>query len=348
MNLQHASHERGQIVVLFALSLVAIIGMVGLVLDSGGAFAQRRTEQNAADLAALAAANDLISNQGDADWHGTARAIARENGYENGVNGASVQVTCANCPGQGLDAAIDGVQVTVSITAPHQNNFSAIMGMPTWDISATATSKTGWANTAHGPGPFIVSEDAFNAGGDPIHCTDEADLCDLEHADDDTPAVWSEFTWTDFGYDLPGAPCPPDGEPFEMGNVNDSDLQDYMDGSADFSVTLEFGCYIAQHNLGIMNNIITRLQCLTYGDDDPPCDDSGAPAPVTFPVPIVDAEGKYTGWASFVMTSATPNGANGLITGYFETGRILAQLDVLGAGFGDSTFGSAYVIQLVN
>jgi Flp pilus assembly protein TadG len=333
MDLPQNSRERGQMLVLFALSLVGIIGMVGLVLDSGSAFAQRRSQQNAADVAALAAANDLIANLGDANWVGTAQQIATQNGYTDSVNGASVTVSCVNCPGQILDASVDGVQVTVDITAPHRNNFASVMGMATWDVSTTATSKTGWANTAHAPGPFIVSEDAFSEGGDPVHCTADDDTCDLEHADDDTPQVWSEFTWTDFGYDLPGAPCPPDGEPFEMGNVNDDDLQDYMDGQADFDVTLEFGCYIAQHNLGVMNNIVARLE---------------AAAPMTFPVPIVDEEGKYVGWASFVMTGADASGENSTITGYFETGRILAQLDVSGAGFGDSTFGSAYVIQLVN
>ena len=348
MDAQHHSRERGQMLVLFALALVAIIGMVGLVLDSGGAFAQRRSKQNAADVAALAAANDLIANQGDADWVATAANIATQNGYTHTVNGATVEITCVNCPDQALDTSVEGVQVTVTITSPHRNNFASIFGMNTWDVSTTATSKTGWADTANAPGPFIVSVDAFNEGGDPIHCTDETDTCDLEHADDDTPQVWTEFTWTDFGFDLPGAPCPPDGEPFEMGNVNDDDLQDYMDESADFEVTLEFGCYIAQHNLGSMTNIVQRLHCLVYGDDDPPCDDSGTPEPVTFPVPIVDDEGKYVGWASFVMTDAEASGENSTITGYFETGRILAQLDVSGSGFGDSTFGSAYVIQLVN
>jgi len=337
MNTRHPAHERGQIIVLFALSLVAIIGMVGLVLDSGGAFAQRRSQQNAADVAALAAAHDLIANQGDADWQATALSITSQNGYADTVNGATVQVSCVNCPGpdQPWDDDVDGVQVTVNITAPHQNNFASIFGMPTWDVSTTATSKTGWANTAHAPGPFIVSRDVFDAGGDPIHCVDETDLCDLEHPADDTPTDWSEFTWTDFGYDLPPEtePCPPDGEPFEMGNVNDSDLQDYMDGSADFSVTLTFGCYIAQHNSGVMSNMVADLEVM---------------APATFPVPIVDDDGKYVGWASFVMTNADPGGRNGIITGYFETGRILAQLDVEGAGFGDSTFGSTYVVQLVN
>ena len=333
MDTQRTSRERGQILVLFALSLVAIIGMVGLVLDSGGAFAQRRSQQNAADVAALAAANDLIANQGDADWVATAESIASQNGYADTVNGASVEVSCVNCPGQALDLAVPGVQVTVNITAPHRNNFASIFGMSTWDVSTTATSKTGWADTAHAPGPFIVSQDAFDAGGDPVHCVDETDECDLEHPVDDTPTVWNEFTWTDFGYDLPSPPCPPDGEPFEMGNVNANDVKDYMDGSADFSVTLEFGCYIAQHNNGVMDVAVQKLEDM---------------APATFPVPIVDEEGKYVGWASFVMTSATPNGRNGFITGYFETGRILAQLDVSGAGFGDSTFGSAYVVQLVN
>lgn len=118
-----------------------------------------------------------------------------------------------------------------------------------------------------------------------------------------------------------------------MGNVNDADLQEYMDGQADFEVRLQFGCYIAQHNLGNMTNIVARLEDM---------------APATFPVPIVDDEGKYVGWASFVMTGAEAHGEHSTITGYFETGRIQAQLDVSGAGFGDSSFGSAYVIKLVN
>jgi Flp pilus assembly protein TadG len=337
MNTSRPTNDRGQILVLFALALVAIIAMVGLVLDGGGTFAMKRTQQNAADVAALAAANDLIANQGSADWRTTARTIATENGFTNGVDGASVTVSCVNCPGSGADqtsdAAVDGVQVTVGITAPHENSFAGVMGMPTWDVSSTATSKTGWANKANAPGPFIVSIDAFDAGGDPLHCTGSDDVCDLDHPSDDTPVAWTEFTWTDFGYDRTEYPCPPDGEPFELGNVNNSDLSTYMDGRADFEVTLEFGCYIAQHNDGVMDDIVQDLEDM---------------APATFPVPIVDEQGKYVGWASFVMTSAVPNGRNGVISGYFETGRIQAQLDVSGAGFGSSTFGSAYIVQLVN
>jgi Flp pilus assembly protein TadG len=320
--------ERGQLIVIFALALVALVAMVGLVLDGGSTFAQRRSEQNAVDLAALAAANDLIVNQGGADWVGTARSVAKENGYEHGVNGVIVDVTCKNCPGQALDTSAAGVQVTVAITASHRNAFAGVVGMPSWDVSATATSKTGWPDTATGPGPFILSKEAFNEVGQATVCTDPDNPCLFNHpttAEGDTPQTESEFAWTDFHYDTP---CD------ATGNVNDSELQDYLANSATFETTLGFGCYIAQHNSGQMNNIVAKL---------------GGVTPITFPVPIVDTSGNYVGWASFVLTDTHPNGANGTISGYFETGNRQDQrLDVHGSGFGTSTYGGTYVLKLIN
>jgi hypothetical protein len=235
-----------------------------------------------------------------------------------------------NCPGpDGADQvwnnAVPGVQVTVTITAPHPNNFAGVVGMSTWNVSTTATAKTGWPDTAHGPGPFIVSITAFDAhSGQPTICTSLANQCDLLHPVNDTPAHPTEFTWTDFGYDHP---C------LDTGNVNDHDLQSYLDGSASFEITLQFGCYIAQHNDGIMNNIVAAIKAM---------------APITFPVPIVDTEGKYVGWASFTVTDAEPDGRNGTIAGYFNTGAQNQQLDVSGAGFGESTFGGTYDLKLIN
>jgi len=316
--------QQGQILVIFALALVAITAMVGLVLDGASAFAQRRAEQNAADLAALAAANDLIVNQGSADWVGTAHAIAGLNGYVNGVEGTTITVSCKNCPGQPLDAAYDGVQVTVSITGKHRNSFAGVVGMPTWDVTTTATSKTGWPNSAAAPAPFIVSKKAFNAAGKPTSCTGPGNQCDLEHPVNDTPVEPTEFSWTDFGYDKP---C------LETGNVNDSDLTNYLDGQAEFSLTLEFGCYIAQHNNGVMNNIVHRLNAL---------------APITVPIPIVDEEGKFVGWATFVLTKASPGGRNGTLTGYFLSGLQNQRLDVKSPGFGSAIFGGSYQLKLIN
>ena len=314
---------RGQILVIFAISLVAIVAMVGLVLDGGSAFAQRRAEQNAADLSALAAANDLIVNQGGADWVGTAHRIATANGYEDGKDGVTVTVSCRNCPGQALDAAYEGVQVTVDIVGPHHNAFAGIVGMPIWNVGVTATSKTGWDDTAVGPGPVIVSTKAFDEGGRATSCTPD-EPCALEHPVSDTPTEATEFTWTDFGYDKK---C------YETGNVDDQDLQAYLDNEATFELTLVFGCYIAQHNDGVMNNIVMRLEKL---------------APITFPVPVVDTQGKFVNWASFHLMAADPGGRNGILTGYFESGYQNKQLDVHSPGFGTATFGGSYDLKLIN
>ncbi len=51
--------SRGQIVILFAFFSIAMLGMLGLAMDLGMAFAQKRTIQNAADAAALAGARQV-------------------------------------------------------------------------------------------------------------------------------------------------------------------------------------------------------------------------------------------------------------------------------------------------
>jgi Flp pilus assembly protein TadG len=316
---------RGQILVIFALALVAITAMVGLVLDGGSAFAQRRAEQNAADLAALAAANDLIVNQGNANWQATALEITRANGFENGVNGVTVAVSCKNCPGQALETAYNGVQVTVDVVGPHRNAFAGIVGMPTWDVGVTATSLTGWIDTGIGPGPFIVSIDEFDGNtGESKNCWDKDHECTLKHPVDDAPPQAGEFTWTDFSYDKK---CE------DTGNVDDQDLQAYLGNRAVFSLTLDGDCYIAQHNNGVMNNIVRDLQGM---------------APMSFPVPVVNKDGIFRGWASFRMTSATANGRGGDIKGYFETNKQSSSLDVRSPGFGTATFGGSYRLKLIN
>jgi len=48
--------ERGQALIIIAFSIIALVGMVGLAIDGGTKFSDRRHAQNAADTAAMAAA----------------------------------------------------------------------------------------------------------------------------------------------------------------------------------------------------------------------------------------------------------------------------------------------------
>ena len=68
----------GQVIVLFALSLVVIILAVGLVIDGGTALSQRRASQNASDFAALGGARIV------AEW----MSGDTTNGTDTNVEGA--------------------------------------------------------------------------------------------------------------------------------------------------------------------------------------------------------------------------------------------------------------------
>src|SRR5512140_3204612 len=54
--------QRGQILILTALSLIALMAAIGLLLDGGNAYAQQRAVQNGADAAANAGADVLAVN----------------------------------------------------------------------------------------------------------------------------------------------------------------------------------------------------------------------------------------------------------------------------------------------
>src|ERR1700682_2071526 len=50
----------GQIVALFAISVLAMVALLGLIIDGGNIYVQRRTTQNAADAASLAGTRALM------------------------------------------------------------------------------------------------------------------------------------------------------------------------------------------------------------------------------------------------------------------------------------------------
>src|SRR5262245_17713292 len=91
--------RRGAIVVLIALCLAVVLTFVAIAIDGGGLLERRRQSQNAADAAALAAAERLFFNYPKAkgvDAGGTAvsraLAIAAANGFNNDGTRSTVDV----------------------------------------------------------------------------------------------------------------------------------------------------------------------------------------------------------------------------------------------------------------
>lgn len=89
--------ERGQVIVLFALSLVVLVGMLALILDGGRVYTERRMAQNAADAAATAGAAslDMSSPPGSIVASLSAvQAAACKAAAANGFGSGKVDSTC--------------------------------------------------------------------------------------------------------------------------------------------------------------------------------------------------------------------------------------------------------------
>jgi len=286
--------EGGQILVLFALVLVAIISMVGLVLDGGSTFAQRRGQQNAADLAALAGANDYLLNNDSGSAIARVQTVAAQNGYTNGTNGTTVGVT--------IDLS-NGANVTVNIGAPHRNSFASIVGMSTWQVSTTATARSGFPDTAEGAGPMIFSIDAFGANGTPLP----------QYADPNNPYAFGEGNG-----DIPNGPGDIAWTNYGTGNVNSNEVRDIIGGTLVINKTLEFGEYIGQHNNGnhttlYDNNSLPSVNTSLSGQD--------------IPVPVVDHNGNFQGWATFHVDHAV-GGSEKHVYGWFVSPFVNLHLTV--------------------
>jgi hypothetical protein len=128
--------ERGQILLLILVALIAIIGCVAISIDIGELQFKRNQMQTAADSAAMAGASEL--NYGDAVAAG--QADAATNGFTNGQN--SVTVTINNPPQSGPNINNDSY-VEAIVAQPQSTFFLRVLGFASINVSARAVSSLG-------------------------------------------------------------------------------------------------------------------------------------------------------------------------------------------------------------
>src|SRR5262245_29170645 len=314
--------ERGQILILFVLAIFVIVGVVGIVLDGGAAYALRRQEQSVADLASMAGATAYLNTAGDyatknAAAEAAARTNATENGFTDGLNGTKLNVHIAN--------AYTASTVKVDITGVHHNNFAALLGMPTWDVSVTATAMSSdKPNGAIGVMPLLFNAEAFPGAV----CDEEATGCTPEvyqlpgNGNEDVPQDATQFNWTVFcANDNPNNSC--------EGNSNDVDAIINGGGNA---TTVYVNDDIGPLNSGVHNTLFDDLEN-HIGD--------------SFPVPIVDDEGNMVGFGYFHLLDV--EGKNDkVIRGFFVSPVNATELVVSPTGGDPSLLTGAYRIALVN
>lgn len=247
-NRRTRDRQGGQMLVVFVISMLAIIGMVGLAVDGGSTFAQRRTQQTAADMAALAGANDYLLNNNSVQAISRARAISASNSFTDGSGSTNVGVT--------VDTS-NGVAVVVTIASAHRNAFLGAVGMANWSVSTTATALAGFPDSGTGGSPFIFSIGAFANDGTPNYQT----ATDFGETNGDIPTSPLDFAWTNYG----------------TGNVNTTEVDQIITGGLDINRTLSYGEYIGQHNNGNHTALYQDVDTYLSGLDMPAAivDDNG-------------------------------------------------------------------------
>jgi len=118
--------------VLVALSVVVLLGFLGLATDLGLLWSMRRKAQTAADAAANAGLNAVDSGS-SSSYSTAATDVATLNGFTGGTNGVTVspsQPTPSGYP--------SGNYVEVDITVPVRTFFLGALGYRTVSVSVTA------------------------------------------------------------------------------------------------------------------------------------------------------------------------------------------------------------------
>jgi Flp pilus assembly protein TadG len=166
--------ERGAMLVVTALSLVALLGFAGLVIDGGRAYSDHRQVQNSADAAALAGASRLntIIHTAGADAS-VIRTEVQNSITANGTNGAfSCDLVDVNgnvlstCPSSTAALPVGAAGVKVQATDDQATSFMKVVGINSFSAAADATAQV--QELRGGTSPFMICGlGAAQGGQDP-------------------------------------------------------------------------------------------------------------------------------------------------------------------------------------
>ena len=126
--------ESGQVIVLVAVLMVALVAVVGLVTDGGMVFTQRRDLQNVADAATLAGAMQIDENAYRASG-GTAVVLD-----EQAARAAAVEYLETE-GGVAYSVSVTAERVDVSVSRQATTGFLRVLGIRGFQISAGATAE---------------------------------------------------------------------------------------------------------------------------------------------------------------------------------------------------------------
>ena len=141
--------DQGQASVLFALSLVMLLGFMGMATEVGLMYRTRQNTQIAADAAARAAALDYFYNGSASSAQYAGKEASSANGYTDGTGGVTVTI---NVPPQSSYPAT-GSYAEAIVTGPYNllffRGFLAMMGSNLTSINVRSRAMAGNPDAAN-------------------------------------------------------------------------------------------------------------------------------------------------------------------------------------------------------
>jgi hypothetical protein len=311
--------ERGVVAPLAAVSLVALLGLTGAAVDLGALYSARGELQNAADAAALAAANTMLA------YNSNNLAFAQPDVALNlrqplgddfiiGFYDHQAGEFDPSRVGLSLNDPDDLTAVRVTVRRDEQANqpvrtfFSAIVGVREVGLSASSTAYLGYAASTPSGGvtiPIAVDETALRPPGDgDPYCGKSITF----HSENDENGSWTTF------FDWP---------------ASSSKVDDYVCGCED-APALKVGDMINITNGTLSNNVFSHLR------DRFNHEKSGGQWTVTLPVYKSGGNSgavEVVGFTNRVITEvrAAPDKD---VTGFLQCGTVVPKSATGGIDFG--------------
>ncbi|UPK30154.1 TadE/TadG family type IV pilus assembly protein [Bradyrhizobium sp. 195] len=146
-----ATDRKANVAIIFALTLVPIIFLLGMTLDYTLALRKREQLNAAADAAAIAAVRPAMLTQTNSDTiKETAKAVFAAKANLPGL--AATPTPTVTVTDSGLARTI-----TVSYTAESVNNFPGVLGKQTWQVAGSAIAK---ASSAPNMNFYLLLDDS--------------------------------------------------------------------------------------------------------------------------------------------------------------------------------------------
>ena len=153
--------QDGQAIIVNVLFLVVLVGIAAVAIDVGTWYRSQRDLQAVADSAALAGAQALPEDPGQA------AVLAAQYSVKNGGPTPQVTFTTTNLPN-------DTITVHVQRTEP--GFFAKVFSIDSVDVGSKASARTGLLSAAQYAAPFGIDQKQAELQCKPDPCTNDTDL----------------------------------------------------------------------------------------------------------------------------------------------------------------------------